>query len=573
VPAQRVSIEPPSQAIGGDAPAKKRWSRLEVARLLAESKNALEEERSVQEIADQLDMPRSTLRYWLESQGESRLTEEVADFLSTEAGIMLLNVIVYALIFVFCFKGACGSRRVAEFLVLTGLSEFVGCSVGTMHQMVSQTQDAIIDFGKEQKAVLGASMEPKEICTAQDETFFPQTCLVAIELVSNFLLLEKYVGKRDAKTWNEHMGEALADLPVTVVQCTSDEGKGLVGHIKSGLQAHHSTDLFHAQYELSKGMSAPLAAKVRKAERAVEDARTVLNDVKQEVTASEAANGREGMQPALEQCLAQSETSLNEANERLQEAQASQQLNRDAIRGLGAAYHPVSLETGLPQQPEEIEAKLRKHLLTTQIVASGADLPERSNKSIEKVENLVPSMVATLRFFWARARVRIEALGLPKPQGDFVMERLLPQKYLRKAAKKAASVEERRRINGVADKLTADNGIQAMGWSETQLSAIEAAVEDAANLFQRASSSVEGRNGHLASYHHSWRTIPPSRLAALTVVHNFGVADSDGETPAKRFFGASHPSLFISLLERLPLCRRPARRSHCPNPIPPCLAA
>ena len=39
-----------------------------MARLLAESKSAQEEERSVQKITSELGVPRSTLRYWLEAR-------------------------------------------------------------------------------------------------------------------------------------------------------------------------------------------------------------------------------------------------------------------------------------------------------------------------------------------------------------------------------------------------------------------------------------------------------------------------------------------------------------------------
>ena len=104
--------------------------------------------------------------------------------------------------------------------------------------------------------------------------------------------------------------------------------------------------------------------------------------------------------------------------------------------------------------------------------------------------------------------------------------------------------------------------VQRMGWSSALLDQVYAAVDEAVNLFQRASSAAEGRNGHLSLHHHSCRNIPSRRLAALTVVHNFGVANSDGETPAKRFFGAAHPSLFVSLLEKLPSCRRPGSSPH-----------
>ncbi|MBF0315825.1 MAG: hypothetical protein HQK52_20555, partial [Oligoflexia bacterium] len=46
--------------------------------------------------------------------------------------------------------------------------------------------------------------------TAQDENFAGKApCLVAIELVSDFILLEQRAEGRDAETWNTTMNEAM----------------------------------------------------------------------------------------------------------------------------------------------------------------------------------------------------------------------------------------------------------------------------------------------------------------------------------------------------------------------------
>ena len=51
-------------------------------------------------------------------------------------------------------------------------------------------EQAVLRFADAQRTRLAAGMPPREISVCQDETFHPQTCLVAIEPVSNFLLLE-----------------------------------------------------------------------------------------------------------------------------------------------------------------------------------------------------------------------------------------------------------------------------------------------------------------------------------------------------------------------------------------------
>ena len=115
-------------------------------------------------------------------------------------------------------------------------------------------------------------MLAKEITVCEDETFHPETCLVAIEPVSNYILLETYAPDRKAETWTETLSQSLHDMPVSVVQATSDEGRGLCHHIEQDLGVHHSPDLFHVQQAASKATSAPLAARVRQAATAVEKA-------------------------------------------------------------------------------------------------------------------------------------------------------------------------------------------------------------------------------------------------------------------------------------------------------------
>jgi hypothetical protein len=88
--------------------------------------------------------------------------------------------------------GPCGIRLVCLFLELSGLDRFVAASYGP-HQKVSVAmEEAVVAFDQEEKKRLAAGMEPKQITVCQDETFHPEICLVAIEPVSNFILLEKY---------------------------------------------------------------------------------------------------------------------------------------------------------------------------------------------------------------------------------------------------------------------------------------------------------------------------------------------------------------------------------------------
>ncbi len=83
----------------------------------------------------------------------------------------------------------------------------------------------IVKFGESETKHLSVQMPFKKINIAEDETFHPQICMVAIDLVSNFILAEKYTDKRDSTTWDSIISEALKGLPVELVQSVSDEAR------------------------------------------------------------------------------------------------------------------------------------------------------------------------------------------------------------------------------------------------------------------------------------------------------------------------------------------------------------
>jgi hypothetical protein len=93
-------------------------------------------------------------------------------------------------------------------------------------------------------------MVSKKVTVCQDETLHPEICLVAIEPVSNFILFEKYAASRKAKEWAIALKEASGELPIEVVHSTRDEERGILHHVKEDPGAHHSPDVFHVNMEL-----------------------------------------------------------------------------------------------------------------------------------------------------------------------------------------------------------------------------------------------------------------------------------------------------------------------------------
>ena len=115
----------------------------------------------------------------------------------------------------------------------------------------------MVDYYRVDTPRLAKDMTPQDITVTQDETFTGGLCLVGMEPVSNFIILERLAAARDQATWNELMAPALAELNCQVSQSTSDEASGLLAYVEHHLEAHHSPDLFHVQQETQPSRQRP----------------------------------------------------------------------------------------------------------------------------------------------------------------------------------------------------------------------------------------------------------------------------------------------------------------------------
>jgi hypothetical protein len=184
---------------------------------------------------------------------------------------------------------------------------------------------------------------------------------------------------------------------------------------------------------------------------------------------------------------------------------------REAIRDLGARFHPVDLARGV-------------YRLATTAVAS---------------------------------------LGLSAAETAWVWSTLLPTVYLDHVVPRGARKEDRARLRATRDAMVAkvkETDSPWHDWSPATRTRVCAVLEGVVALFVRASSCVEGRNGQLALYHHRVHRIPQDHLRALTVVHNYVIRRRDGTTAAERFAGVPHADLFEHLVAEAQVPARPRIR-------------
>ncbi len=548
---------------------KKQWSREEVAEKMEAYAEAYQQIPSQRQAAEELKVPRSTLQHWLKRKDSIDAEPEVVVFFESSVGVAFLHRLVLAAHYVITLLGPSGIRRVCLFLELTGLDQFVAASYGAQQQVSVAMEESVVAFDKAEKKRLAKDMKLKQITVCEDETFHPQVCLVAIEPVSNFILLEQYADNRKAKTWTRAMEEATEELPVEIVQSTSDEGRGLLSHVKEDLGAHHSPDVFHVQHELVKGTSGALASKKRQAEEAVVKA---AKQASRHQKKKEAALKKEEISeclPELDEKIEQAQEQVRETKQALETAAEHQERARKAIQGISEVYHPYDLETGAPKSAEEISVALEQHFAEIETVAAEAHLSDRCVKRIEKAKRVTVDMVATVAFFLLTVRAKVEALSLAPEIEKAMHHNMIPAIYLHGVAEKTQDVEQRPALQRKSEELLAPllsrDGPLADLVAEEKV-VLETVAQECAHLFQRSSSCVEGRNGYLALHHHSLHRLGDRKLAALTTVHNYFVKRQDGTTAAERFFGSKPRDLFGWVLDQVDLPGYPARKRSRPKP-------
>ena len=535
----------------GNAARQQRWERMRRAELLDQYRDLQAQGVSQRQAAKVLAVPRTTLQAWRVWQERLDICPQVGTFFASGPGLAYLHRLVMALHVVFVEIGACGIRLVCLFLQMTGLNRFVGASYGTQQQVNRRVEDAMVAYRQEESTRLAQEMPAKDITLTQDETFTGGLCLVGIEPVSNYILLEHTAEARDQDTWNALMASVLAQLKCNVIQSTSDEAPGLLAYVEHHLGVHHSPDLFHVQPELSKAVTAPLAVKQRAAAKAVAQAEETLKRVHEHLANGEPAQRGPGRPPKATSGLEQATQDVALARHEHQRLTGQRAQVTQSMRALGHAYHFVDVERGVRRNGTLIAGDIQQHIDTIRTIAQQAGLSETCLERIAKAERVVPKMQATIEFVSGYVRQRVRQLDLAQPASYAMHAHLIPSYYLERVAS-TRTVPQGEPLRALAERLRTplfEPGGALSHLPLAEQSQLKAEATKLADVFQRSSSNVEGRNGYLSLRNHQLRGLDhPRKRECLTAVHNFLLTRSDGTTAAERFFGQKPRSMFAAIL-------------------------
>ena len=524
------------------------------------------EVHSQREFAAKAKVPRSTLQGWITAAQHAGVEPEVVAFFESPAGVRFLHRLFHALLFVMTVVGACGLRHVAMVLRLACLDRWIAPSHGSLHAASVRMETCVGGWGDAQRAALAPTMPTRSIALCEDETHHPAPCLVAIEPVSDFIVVERYATRRDAEAWNAAVQDATVGLRVVVEQVTSDLARGIRRHVRLGLHAQHNADIFHVQYDVTRATAAPLAAQQRRAAKALGDAQTAETKVRAAALAAQDRPRGRGRPVNWPTRIAMAAQEVQATREVLDEATTQRETMQADMRSLSASYHPFDLTTGAPRSSQTVGDALRATFSRLEERAQTAGLGERREALVAKAARVIPWLVATIAWVHARIAAKVTALSLPTGVASVVLDELIPGLYLLRVAGRARAPEVRDTLLAAGHALLTKAREGALReLPEAARRRVEDVARECATLFVASSACVEGRNGHLRLHLHHLHRLPARKLKALTVVHNFVITRPDGTTGAQRFFGSAHGDLFEALCATLPVPARPRQRRRRPD--------
>lgn len=88
--------------------SQKRWTREEVASKIIDFEQAAKHLASQRQLAEELEIPRSTLQHWLKRRDSIDAAHEVVAFFESPMGVAFLHRLVLAAHFVMTLLGPCG---------------------------------------------------------------------------------------------------------------------------------------------------------------------------------------------------------------------------------------------------------------------------------------------------------------------------------------------------------------------------------------------------------------------------------------------------------------------------------
>lgn len=515
------------------------------------------------------DISKSTLQHWIARKEElkGKVDPNTVEFLESSSGQAFLHTLILGAFLIFHENGNCGIPALSRFFELTKLSSFVGTSISALQKVEKSMDKQIINFGSEETNRLSEDMPHKLITGALDENFIMDSMtLILMDPVSGFILAEELAKKRDTETWHKVTQAAVRGLRVQILQLVGDEAGGLRKLATDRLQVIKGSDLFHIQQDITKGLTCHLARTIKQVKKTLEDLeKEKLKVLDQLAKKLKQAGGIENLSKrgiSAAKRILEIEKEEKACQKSIDTAQARYDEAKETRKAITDCYHPFNLETGEKQAPEKVKEVLEKSYTALEAIAKEVNSTEKQDQKLQKSKSLIDSMVSVLIFFFSYLSATMVSLEIDGSSAKALFEKIVSLEYLKLCLPKAKGKKNKEKIRKTIEKIEGELEEDPL-WIQinpaTQTVWLRKAL-DCAQVFQRSSSCVEGRNGQLSLKFHAFRRVNSVKLKVLTILHNFFIRRADNTTAAERFFEQKQRDLFEWLLSNVSLPARPREK-------------
>lgn len=453
-----------------------------------------------------------------------------------------------AVLYKFGIQQHVGADALSDFFKMIRINTHVGVSPSAILNQLQQMEELLPTFQQQCEASILPGT--RKAVLAADETFFGQMMiLVMMDLPSGYLVLESIENDRSFDTWFSAAEPRLKALGIEVKHAISDRAKALIKLAVTGFECTSGADVFHEQYGISKWLSSALGRRKAKAKTQCEEAENALKTKASKVSAQE----KEVLQ-----------AQHISAQETLDNADKVQQEYREQLQAIAEEVHPFSPDQMACTTADSVAVGLEKCAQAIESLAESEGIADK-HSAMKKFRAQITSLSSHIGVWWIWVEQILLDLSVDTEIQHWLKEILLPVLYwhhqMHKTQNRARRIDYRDAWQRAVRHFESDPF--RLGLSTSQLEHWVQWGEWMVRQFHRSSSAVEGRNGRLSQMYHNGRGLTNKRLAALTVVHNYGLRRADGTTAAERLFGSPFPDVFewlIGQMGELPRPRKPRER-------------
>ena len=212
--------------------------------------------------------------------------------------------------------------------------------------------------------------------------------------------------------------------------------------------------------------------------------------------------------------------------------------------------------SGVRRNSQLIAGDIHEQIDTMRAIAQQENLSQAGLDRLETAERVVPKMQATIACVAGYVRQQVHHLDLAPPVSSAMHAHRIPSYDLERVASTRTMTEGaplRARAERLRTPLFEPGG--ALGaLSPMEPTPLKHKATTLAEVCQRSSANVEGRNGYLSLRNHQLRGLDrPRKRECLTAIHNFFLTRADGTTAAERFFSQKPRSMFAAILQSVDL--------------------